>query len=102
MENGAISVGDALTSSSQPGVAMKATHAGKIIGYAMESANQAGFVRVLIQPGYYLPDAETLSVEQTEGLRGGVNVTFDLNAFALAALLIGAVQIYRARKYNAK
>jgi hypothetical protein len=35
-ENGTITVGDALTASSTPGVAMKATEEGQIIGYALE------------------------------------------------------------------
>ena len=36
-ENGPIKAGDYLTTSSKPGVAMKATHAGQMIGKAMES-----------------------------------------------------------------
>ena len=36
-ENGSISRGDPLTSSSQRGIAMKATKAGRIVGYALES-----------------------------------------------------------------
>ncbi len=55
MENGAIQIGDALTSSSTPGVAMKATKAGKIIGYALENKSEDGLVLVFIQPGYYMP-----------------------------------------------
>lgn len=55
MENGFIQIGDALTSSSTPGVAMKATKAGKIIGYALESKSADGLVLVFIQPGYYMP-----------------------------------------------
>ena len=38
LENGPIAVGDPLTSSSTPGAAMKATQAGQIIGYAMQSS----------------------------------------------------------------
>jgi hypothetical protein len=53
MENGPIRVGDPLTSSSKPGIAMKATAAGKIIGYALASANKAGKVPTFVQPGYY-------------------------------------------------
>ncbi len=55
MENGFIAIGDPLTSSSTPGVAMKATRAGKIVGYAMGIANANGTVLALVQPGYYLP-----------------------------------------------
>ncbi|MCB0189485.1 MAG: hypothetical protein KDE31_34675, partial [Caldilineaceae bacterium] len=39
LENGPIAVGDPLTSSSTPGAAMKATQAGRIIGYAMQSSD---------------------------------------------------------------
>jgi hypothetical protein len=59
VENGAIALGDPLTSSSQPGVAMKATRAGKIIGYAMEAAHADGIVLALVQPGYFAPSAES-------------------------------------------
>lgn len=55
MENGSIKIGDPLTSSSKPGVAMRATKIGKIIGYALESASTAGQVLVFIQPGFYVP-----------------------------------------------
>lgn len=44
--NGFIKRGDALTSSSKPGYAMKATGACKIIGYALEDANVDGTVQV--------------------------------------------------------
>ncbi len=55
LENGAIKVGDPLTSSSKSGVSMKATKSGKIIGYALEAATKDGLVLVFIQPGYYIP-----------------------------------------------
>jgi hypothetical protein len=45
-ENGAIKRGDALTSSSKPGYAMKATQACKIVGYALEDANAEGTIQV--------------------------------------------------------
>lgn len=63
MENGSIAIGDPLTSSSKPGVAMKATSPSKIIDYAIENANQEGQVLALIQPGYYLP-ADQLQLAQ--------------------------------------
>ncbi|MFN8471151.1 MAG: hypothetical protein U0822_02930 [Anaerolineae bacterium] len=57
LENGPIAVGDPLTSSSTPGVAMKATQAGQIIGYAMQSSDEAagGKLLVWLQLGHYLP-----------------------------------------------
>ena len=74
VEKGAVHIGDALTSSSTPGVAIKATHAGKIIGYAMEEANAPGTVLALVQPGYYAPAWEQVgtppsSTAQIDALR---------------------------------
>ncbi len=46
-ENGNIQVGDPLTSSSQPGVAMKATKPGIVIGKALESYSGTGVGEVL-------------------------------------------------------
>lgn len=59
LENGPIAVGDPLTSSSTPGVAMKATQAGQIIGYAMQSSAAAedGKLLVWLQIGTYVPPA---------------------------------------------
>ncbi len=57
LENGPIAVGDPLTSSSTPGVAMKATQAGQILGYAMQSSDEAASGKLLawLQLGHYLP-----------------------------------------------
>jgi hypothetical protein len=59
LENGPIAVGDPLTISSSPGVAMKATEAGPIVGYAMQSSDAAqdGKLLVWLQVGMYLPPA---------------------------------------------
>ncbi|HMY73934.1 MAG TPA: hypothetical protein PLQ88_19105, partial [Blastocatellia bacterium] len=60
LENGAINVGDALTSSAtEPGKAMKATGAGKIIGIALESSAKAkeGKLLMWLQVGYHAPAA---------------------------------------------
>jgi hypothetical protein len=66
MENGPIHVGDPLTSSSVAGVAMKATRAGKILGYALESARTDGKVLLFVEPGYYaVPDLQRLHAENT-------------------------------------
>jgi hypothetical protein len=51
LENGAIRRGDALTSSSKPGYGMKATQACKIIGYALEDADEDGMIQVFAQHG---------------------------------------------------
>ncbi|MEZ4866432.1 MAG: hypothetical protein R3C14_34255 [Caldilineaceae bacterium] len=57
LENGPIAVGDPLTIANTPGVAMKATQAGQIIGYAMQSSDNAqdGKLLVWLQVGFYLP-----------------------------------------------
>ena len=71
MENGAISVGDYLTSSSVPGVAMKATKEGTIIGKALDtfdgSTGSTGKILVYVtvswaNPSIYLTADGNLSV----------------------------------------
>ncbi len=55
--NGAIAQGDALTSSAIPGVAMKATQPGRILGRALQSISEDGVIEVYLQPGF---DASTV------------------------------------------
>lgn len=50
--NGSVSAGDALTSSPTPGMAMKATKPGRIIGYALESSSVTSTVEVFVKVGY--------------------------------------------------
>jgi|GEM_PF-2303833 len=53
-ENGAIAIGDPLTTSSTPGVAMKATKPGPIVGYAMQPLpSGSGNLIVFIRASYY-------------------------------------------------
>lgn len=54
-ENGAIKPGDFLTASSVPGVAMKATQAGPIIGksFTSYSGSETGSVMTFVQNGWY-------------------------------------------------
>jgi hypothetical protein len=53
-ENGAIGIGDPLTTSSTPGVAMKATEPGPIVGYAMQPLTEVtGTIVVFIRASYY-------------------------------------------------
>jgi len=61
LENGAIQAGDLLTSSSTPGVAMKATKAGQIIGTALTAYDGLGDASVMTQlhPGYGVPFGAT-------------------------------------------
>lgn len=53
-ENGPISVGDPLTTSTRPGYAMKATEPGPIVGYAMEPfSGTTGVLVAVVRPSYY-------------------------------------------------
>ena len=63
-ENGPIHTGDAITSSSIPGVGMKATKAGRIVGTALQSYNGEGVgsVIVFVNPSYFLGTALAQSV----------------------------------------
>lgn len=74
LENGPIAVGDPLTSSSTPGAAMKATQAGRIIGYAMQSSAAAvdGKLLVWLQLSTYIP-AETLAALNGATLAGNTS-----------------------------
>ena len=61
VENGPIQVGDRLTASSTPGVAMRATRPGRCIGIALESfADEEGFregrVMVFVRADWYVGD----------------------------------------------
>ncbi len=53
MENGPIAVGDYLTSSSTPGMAMRATNAGQVIGRALDAATTDGTIRLFVEVGYW-------------------------------------------------
>lgn len=85
-ENGSIAPGDALTTSSRPGVAMKATAPGQIVGYALQSlASGEGSILVFVRPQYAVPgstpvtqsvavqsqDIETLNVSGLLSMNGG-------------------------------
>ena len=53
-ENGPIAPGDALTASSTPGYAMRATQSGYVVGTALQSFNgERGSVRVFVNPGWF-------------------------------------------------
>lgn len=87
MENGPIQVGDPLTSSSTPGGAMKATRAGKILGYALESVSMDGKVLLFVEPGYYIPPKQLELLNQIDELKTLVSELHDLRAQALERTL---------------
>ncbi len=59
LENGEVSAGDYLTSSSTPGLAMRATETGRVVGVALESFSYKDYedgrrkIQVLINPHHY-------------------------------------------------
>ncbi len=58
LENGPIKAGDPITSSSTPGVGMKATQAGRVIGIALENLlstnnNEPSTITVFVNPSWY-------------------------------------------------
>jgi hypothetical protein len=66
LENGPILVGDALTTSSTPGVAMKATESGMIIGRALSAyagEGEAG-VMMFVGVGYFVPADEVNNMRE--------------------------------------
>jgi hypothetical protein len=83
MENGPVLVGDPLTSSSTPGVAMKATRAGKVLGYALESMSMDGKVLVFVEPGYYIPPKQLDLLNRIDELETQVSELQGLKAQAL-------------------
>ncbi|MBI2020028.1 SH3 domain-containing protein [Candidatus Daviesbacteria bacterium] len=67
-ENGPIKVGDRLTTSNTPGVAMKATKPGQIVGRALAAYEESdptkiGKIKILVSPSYFDP-AEAIDGEE--------------------------------------
>jgi len=78
LENGPIEPGDPLTSSSTPGVAMKATGAGQIIGTALEAydgTQTSNQINVQLHVGYNDPNPGTIQGDANVG--GGLYVGGD-------------------------
>jgi hypothetical protein len=70
--NGAIHAGDYLTSSTTPGVAMKATTAGQVLGRALEDFNSGtGTIMAVINVSY----ADPLSNQQLSDANGNTSTT---------------------------
>lgn len=92
LENGPIAVGDPLTSSSTPGIAMKATQAGRIIGYAMQSSDAAedGKLLVWLQLSTHIPQ------EQLTLLNSGAASTSQSNQWPWGLPLFGGLVVIGA------
>ena len=84
-ENGAISQGDYLTSSSTAGLAMKATHSGPVLGQALENWNPASGkdrMLILVKPGFYNGE----SVAQVSGSSDQILATLLSNEATLSSI----------------
>ena len=79
-EGGNISPGDPITTATTAGAAKKATTAGAILGYALESfSGTDGFIKVFISPGYYSGTGTVASASNTLSLLAfGADGSLDL------------------------
>jgi hypothetical protein len=97
-ENGPIQAGDALTSSSTPGVAMKATKAGSVIGMAMSdfSGTGVGLVTMFVKNGDGLElssgATDALSMLNQNGLQT-VNIDAGGNATISGTLTVDTLKV---------
>jgi len=85
-ENGNILPGDRLTSSSIPGVAMRATQASEIVGYATESYSESDptkikKIMVYVSPQYFDPALESDSITNNQ-----FNINYQIPESALSYL----------------
>ncbi|MCG2687901.1 hypothetical protein L6260_03810 [Candidatus Parcubacteria bacterium] len=77
-ENGSISIGDPLTTSSKPGYAMKATESGPIVGYAMEAfSGTVGSISVFVRPSYF--DGQSADLSDNSITQVASSSTLDLS-----------------------
>ena len=77
LENGPIKAGDPLTSSSTPGVAMKATGPGEIIGTALEGydgTESSNEITVQLHVGYNNPNAQNGVIQGDQNVTGNLSV----------------------------
>jgi hypothetical protein len=79
MNNGAVEIGDPLTSSDVPGYAMKATKPGMIVGYALEDVSATGTHEVFVSVGYWAGN-----VLATDGTISTINDAVTITASASA------------------
>ncbi|HEX7455882.1 MAG TPA: hypothetical protein VF303_00225, partial [Candidatus Nanoarchaeia archaeon] len=106
-ENGPILIGDTLTSSSTPGVAMKATKSGPIVGKALEvyGGSGVGKIMVFVSTGWYV---EPLAQDAGSGISDLSNLTslsvenLTSNVVSTQVLLIGNTKLSMAKNGGLK
>ncbi len=76
LENGPIKEGDYITASSTPGVGMKATGAGRVVGIAMQAYDGTGtnLITVFVNPTWYVPSISDV-LQAREATFGSLEVT---------------------------
>lgn len=96
-ENGPIEVGDYLTSSSTPGVTMKATRPGAVVGKALESYSSSGVGKIMAfvnvswhDPDVYLASTDNFHLDFDQLRDAGNNLITRIGAFA--KLIVGKIQ----------
>lgn len=91
LENGPIAVGDPLTSASEPGLAMRASKAGQIVGYAMQSSDEAvdGKILVWLQPGLYIPESHMDALNALVAGDGKMDTSAPLSSLPMLPLMGG-------------
>ena len=96
-ENGTISIGDFLTTSSTAGAAMKATEAGRVIGMAMENWNgEKDTIMIQVLNTWYQPptsQASSLQGSSTDTLLTTGTVTADTLVVSGDASFEGSVKV---------
>ena len=116
-ENGPIAIGDPITSSSIPGVGMKAAQPGRIIGYALQSYDSSNFteiqkIDVFISLEFYIPgsnidqnntdtttDSEIQITQQNSPINAFVSATLSALKDAVLevkTLIVDILQVRRA------
>jgi|GEM_PF-1040035 len=94
IENGPIVIGDVLTSSVQPGVAMKATRAGRVIGIALENYdgyNKDGKIMIFINPHWQGNDLNI--VQNDDGKIVNIKLQQGLASFGLMVNEYGVLEV---------
>jgi hypothetical protein len=91
IENGPIIPGDPLTSSSVPGVAMKATDPGMVIGVALEGWNnsEVGKIKVFVNLSWYGTNGEMTPVSELASLTMTGNLDMSGNYILNVAQIVG-------------
>jgi hypothetical protein len=91
---GAIKIGDPITSSDTPGVGMKATEAGRVVGIALENydGSGTGLIKVFVNPSWYNGPAAVAGATAGSGLTVTEGGLMDFKSSTLSGLggLLGA------------